>query len=239
MMFGRKDNRETQFATCKDFQKIFTDEMGSLHLLALLLTANEHKAQQSFVAGLEDSIQGNPVFQQWARSWSKRAVIKNAIKEVAPVAGRPDGVTLQERARAAALNVSLLETHDAQKDACLAAVLELEAFPRFVFVMTILEHFSDRECATLLGATMQDIADAKLQAVEQLAGRALEDEAAVASAVAAASNSAIGSGSVATATAVAAVAPALVQTSAAQASGPANRIRFRLPCGHRMASDVA
>jgi len=90
-MFGRKDNREAQFATCKDFQKIFTEEMGSLHLLALMLTADEYKAQHCFVAGLEDSIQGNPVFQQWARSWSKRAIIKNAIKLVAPAPELPGG----------------------------------------------------------------------------------------------------------------------------------------------------
>lgn len=209
-MFGRKENREAQFATCKDFQKIFTDEMGSLHLLALLLTADQQKAEQCFVAGLEDSIQGNPVFRQWARSWSKRAIIKNAIKEVAPAAGRPAVLATMNGKVSAANTVAILETGSAEKDAKLAAVLELEAFPRFVFVMSVLEHYSDRECATLLGSTLQDVAAAKLQAVEYLGSRA---QAAAAS--------------------VSVAAPAGAPAAATE------RMRFRIPCGNRLTADVA
>src|SRR6476659_5385435 len=77
--------RATEYATCKDFQQIFTEDMVGLHRLAFLLTADEARAEQCFVAGLEDSIHGNPVFRQWARAWSKRAIIQNAIKTMAPV----------------------------------------------------------------------------------------------------------------------------------------------------------
>src|SRR5262245_55229723 len=76
-----------EYATRKDFQKIFTEDMADLHLLAFLLTADQDKADQCFVSGLEDSINGNPVFREWARSWSKRAIIKNAIKALAPAPG--------------------------------------------------------------------------------------------------------------------------------------------------------
>lgn len=220
-MFGRKQNREAQFATCKDFQKIFTEDMNSLHLLALLLTADAQKAEQCFVAGLEDSIQGNLVFRQWARSWSKRAIIKNAIKEIAPAAGRPEVAAMNGRQAAAATTIATLKTNDktrdAQKDAMLAAVLELETFSRFVFVMSILESYSDRECATLLGATLQDVAAGKLQAVEHLGARAQE----------------------ALAAAAVAVAPAPTAAAAATNAAATERMRFRIPCGNRLAADVA
>jgi len=77
-MFRRKQSqrareRATEYATCKDFQQIFKEDMAGLHLLAYLLTADPEKAEQCFVAGLEDSIHGNHVFRQWARAWSKRA----------------------------------------------------------------------------------------------------------------------------------------------------------------------
>src|SRR5260370_2247440 len=75
------------YATRKDFQKIFTEEMAGLHLLAFLLTADQEKAEQCFVAGLEESIRGNAIFKQWARSWSKRSIIKNAIKAISPAPG--------------------------------------------------------------------------------------------------------------------------------------------------------
>ena len=76
--------RATEYASCKDFQRIFTEDMVGLHRLAFLLTADQAKAEQCFVAGLEESIHGNPVFRQWARAWSKRAIIQNAIKTIAP-----------------------------------------------------------------------------------------------------------------------------------------------------------
>src|ERR1051326_5529549 len=92
-MFSRKQSqlareRATEYATCKDFQQIFKEDMAGLHLLAYLLTADPAKAEQCFVAGLEDSIHGNPVFKQWARTWSKRAIIQNAIKTIAPALSR-------------------------------------------------------------------------------------------------------------------------------------------------------
>src|SRR6478735_2609651 len=80
--------RATEYASCKDFQRIFSEDMVGLHRLAFLLTANEAMAEQCFVAGLEDSIHGNPVFRQWARAWSKRAIIQSAIKAVGPMPGR-------------------------------------------------------------------------------------------------------------------------------------------------------
>src|ERR1700758_2590881 len=78
--------RATEYASCKDFQRIFSEDMVGLPRLAFLLTADEARAEQCFVAGLDDSIHGNPVFRQWARAWSKRAIIHNAIKTMAPAA---------------------------------------------------------------------------------------------------------------------------------------------------------
>ncbi len=88
-MFRRKNKqqgheRASEYATCKDFQQIFKEDMAGLHQLAFLLTADQARAEQCFVAGLDESIRGNPVFLQWARAWSKRAIIQNAIKTMAP-----------------------------------------------------------------------------------------------------------------------------------------------------------
>src|ERR1051325_1905393 len=92
-MFRRKrkqraHERSAEYATCKDFQQIFAEDMEGLHQLAFLLTADQTRAEQCFVAGLDESIRGNPVFKQWARAWSKRAIIQNAIKTIVPVPSR-------------------------------------------------------------------------------------------------------------------------------------------------------
>src|SRR2546426_1271145 len=79
------------YATQDEFCRIFAEDENALYLLSLLLTADASKAEQCFVAGLEDSIQGNRVFKEWARAWSKRTIIKNAIRLISPIRGQVNG----------------------------------------------------------------------------------------------------------------------------------------------------
>src|SRR6478736_7113714 len=125
--------RATEYATCKDFRQIFTEDMVGLHRLAFLLTADHAKAEQCFVAGLEDSIHGNPVFRQWARAWSKRAIIQNAIKTMSPVPHKRG----PEQARAAAVS-----QNESGAENVADIVAGWEPFARFVFVMAVLEGYS-------------------------------------------------------------------------------------------------
>ena len=166
-MFRRRNKqktteRATEYASCKDFQQIFTEDIVGLHRLAFLLTADHGKAEQCFVAGLEDSIHGNPVFRQWARSWSKRAIIQSAIKAIGPVPSR-HGV--------------LPETADAQwqngddVESIAAIVTAWEPFERFVFVMAVLEGYGLRECAALLACPVPDVIVAKSWTMQRLAGQ--------------------------------------------------------------------
>lgn len=154
--------RATEYASCKDFQRIFSEDMVGLHRLAFLLTADEATAEQCFVAGLEDSIHGNPVFRQWARAWSKRAIIQNAIKTMAPAP--PQHRPAPEKADASSQNGS-----DPENVA--AIVAGWEPFERFVFVMAVLEGYSPRECSALLGCPVQDVIEAKSLALQRLANR--------------------------------------------------------------------
>jgi len=154
--------RATEYATCKDFRQIFTEDMVGLHRLAFLLTADHAKAEQCFVAGLEDSIHGNPVFRQWARAWSKRAIIQSAIKAVGPMPGRLGAIP--ETADAHWQNGDDVES-------IAAVVASWEPFERFVFVMAVLEGYGLRECAAMLACPVQDVIAAKSLAMQRLAGQ--------------------------------------------------------------------
>jgi len=157
-----QDSRDvaTEYATRRDFQDIFTEDMADLHLLAFLLTGDQQKSEECFVAGLEDSIAGNPVFREWARSWSKRAIIKNAIKAVAPASG--------STTESSATRGNFAWTDDPQQDALIAAVTNLNPFDRFVFVMTVLEGYSLHECAALLTGSLAEVVAAKSRALQRL-----------------------------------------------------------------------
>ena len=153
------------YATRSDFQRIFTQDIGSLHLLALILTADAAKAEQVFVAGLQESIHGNPVFKEWARSWSKRVIIRNAIRLLAPCPSAPEGSTLSEYAADAA----------SDKDAWIATIMQLPAFERFVFIILVLEGHSESDCASLLGCSMQEMIRARSRALERIAEACAND----------------------------------------------------------------
>jgi DNA-directed RNA polymerase specialized sigma24 family protein len=154
-----------EHATCTDFKKIFMDDMDSLHLLALLLTADDDLAGQCFVAGLDESIRDNSVFRQWARSWSRRAIVKNAIQYIKP--GQPEEET------GGVFEAEAFEMNDAQKEKLVASVTQLAPLERFVFVMSVLEGYSPAECSTLLGCPVAAVVSARSQALRQIAGSSL------------------------------------------------------------------
>ena len=152
-------DRSLSYATRSDFQKIFTEDMSALHLLALLLTADAAKAEQCFVAGLEESVHGNPVFKEWARDWSKRVIIRNAIKLLAPAPEQAETAVTVE------CSSSALES---EKDAWTKSIMRLPAFERFVFVILVLEGHSESDCASLLGCGMQEMIRARSRALAQV-----------------------------------------------------------------------
>jgi len=155
------DKRE-KYATSCDFATLFTEEMSSLFRLSLLLTSDQEKAERCFLGGVNDSLQGTPVLKKWASSWAKRMIVENAIRIMAP---RPNHAG--KTARAVQLEPELQTVRD--KDAVIASVLELADFERFAFVMSVLGRYPDQECSVLLGCTLQQIRDARVRALQQIA----------------------------------------------------------------------
>jgi DNA-directed RNA polymerase specialized sigma24 family protein len=146
------------YASRDDFRRVFHEETDSLYRLAFLLTADSEKAQQCFVSGLEDSVNGSAVFKEWAHSWARRTIIQNAVRTINP---RP----MEEYAPSSfdgggtTLAAEQVET---------AAVLQLEPFERFVCVMSVLERYSDLDCSVLLGCARRDVIAARIRALQQI-----------------------------------------------------------------------
>jgi hypothetical protein len=159
--------RPIPYASSADFCRIFDEDMNDLYLLSFLLTADRERAEQCFVSGLEDAVEGNPVFKEWARSWARRAIIQNAVRAINPRpverAGRSHSTSVNNNDKALA----------PQQQVEIAGVLGLEPFDRFVYVMTVLERYSDHECSLLLGCARRDVLAARTRALQQL-GSAME-----------------------------------------------------------------
>ena len=153
----------TPYASSGDFCRIFYEETDSLYRLSFLLTADGDKAEQCFVSGLEDSVDGSRVFKEWARSWARRAIIQNAVRVINPHPTEKDAPS----------EVNRSGTTPVAKQAGIAAVLELAPFERFVYVMSVLERYSDQDCSVLLGCMRRDVVSARIRALQQI-GKAME-----------------------------------------------------------------
>src|SRR5258705_1705881 len=153
----------TEYATCADFRGLFAERMGDLYQLSLVLTSDHDKAEQCFVAGLEDCVRENRVFKDWVHCWAKRTIILNAIRKLKPRLGIATSPSFR-------VPTYIRDSpRDGDKHFELAAVLLLEDFERFVFVMSVLERYSEHDCALLLGCTRREVETARTRALAKLA----------------------------------------------------------------------
>jgi hypothetical protein len=152
----------TPYASSDDFRRIFFQDEDELNQLSFLLTGDHQKAEQCFVSGLENSVKGNRVFKEWARSWARRAIIQCAVRVINP---RPmeEGSSSSKSGG----NTPVL------KQRAIAAILELRPFERFVYVMSVLERYSDQDCSVLLDCARQDVIAARTRAFHQIAATEL------------------------------------------------------------------
>jgi len=157
--------RQSVYATREDFCKLFLEDTNSLYLLSFLLTANQEKAERCFVTGLDDCVDGNPVFHHWAHAWARRVIVRNAIRVVVPRPG------LKTPIMDASHNLAQTEPlRMSAHDGGFAGVLALEDFERFVYVLSVLERYPDKDCALLLNVSIQELREARSRAEQHIAG---------------------------------------------------------------------
>ena len=145
------------YATRADFCALFRQHIDRLYLLALILTGDELTAEKCFLAALDSCAEERLVFRESALSWSRRSVIKSTIRFTLPARSQ---TTPHPLGNCNGLNLG--------QHSSLKCVQELLPFDRFVFVMSVLERYSDRECALLLNCSYAEILPARLRAFQQI-----------------------------------------------------------------------
>jgi hypothetical protein len=168
MRDAKQITRPMPYASSDDFRRVFDQDMNSLYLLSFLLTADREKAEQCFVSGLEDAVEGNPVFQEWARSWARRVIIVSAVRAINPMPMDGNG-------RSSSASVSSDGKTPPVEQVEIASVLALEPFERFVYVMTVLERYSDQNCSLLLGCARRSVVAARHRAFEKIGSAMASD----------------------------------------------------------------
>jgi hypothetical protein len=159
-----REEEANLLASREDFHTIFNENLKEFYQLSLLLTRDPAKAERCFVDGLEDCVTVNRVFREWARSWAKRTIVRNAIRGLNP---RPSQSN-SPLSGGIFPNIDQLSRGPGGHFE-IDAVLRLADFDRFVFVMSVLEHYSEYDCALLLGCSAIEIREGRTRALKELA----------------------------------------------------------------------
>jgi len=162
--FQVRKHEGSPYASHEDFHTIFNEDLKELYQLSFLLTRDPAKAERRFVSGLDDGVSENRVFRDWARFWAKRTIVQNAIRELKPRPSQSDsplsGVMFSDRDQHSRGLGGHFE---------IDAVLRLSDFDRFLFVMSVLEHYAEHDCALILGCSARDIRQGRTRALKELA----------------------------------------------------------------------
>jgi hypothetical protein len=153
-----------EYATHRDFCHIYLEQMNSLYLLSLLLTADSSKAEHCFLSGFHDCLSNRFVFKERASFWARRSIILQAIRLLRP---RPNDKGELNKTKLLPSRGSVpteVRTHPN-----FARIVELDPFERFVFIMSLLEKYSVHECSLLLGGFRGDVIRARTAAIRDLA----------------------------------------------------------------------
>jgi hypothetical protein len=153
------DQITATYATGTDCWNILADEMHGLFLLSFLLTADLDKAGQCFVSGMGECEEEIGVFMAWAQARARRTILNHAIWMIMPAPECADNFSSALlKGSATSGRIKLFD-----------AILGLNAFERFVYVMSVLEKQSDDDCSTLLRCSPRDVIIARALACERLA----------------------------------------------------------------------
>src|SRR5205807_6461294 len=96
-------------------------------------------------------------FRDWARAWSIRTIVKRAIGMMQPLAKESSSTLTSSGLQAGSSAAEIIAT-----------ITHRPIFERFVFVLSVLEGYTDRDCAGLLKCPAAAIVAARVRALQHL-----------------------------------------------------------------------
>jgi len=161
----KKRSARGEYAGKEEFVNVFERERAGLQRLAILLTANSDAVKHCLIRAFRECISSSSVSRQWALSWTRRVVIRNAISLVISRGSESSLSTSDDK------DEGFIAFSPDDSSGALAgseSILDLPEFDRLVFVICDLEHYSMYDCALLLGRSVRDIVEARQRVDKQV-----------------------------------------------------------------------
>ncbi|MEG9435710.1 hypothetical protein JAO29_05980 [Edaphobacter sp. HDX4] len=158
------DAQQDRAAGGTNYTEMFIDQVNSLFLLSFLVAADRRVADRCFFKALDEYVEAPGGFLEWAKEHGRRAVLRQAIKIIEPASQQAYSWAFRGSARPLVLT--------ARRP--FASITFLNPFERFVFVMSVIEGISEKECAVLLNCSGQDVAIGRELAEKLIAAEAFD-----------------------------------------------------------------
>jgi DNA-directed RNA polymerase specialized sigma24 family protein len=133
----------------------FTTCAAKSYWIALVLTGDEDTAARIISSGIHGVADSGTVFEEWMCAWAIGAVIKSCVALRTDELRKQEGSAEYWRAKAAALSTFKLQQAPLSMERLRRALLLLPLFPRFVFVLRVLEGYSLSYIASILNVDKQ------------------------------------------------------------------------------------
>jgi hypothetical protein len=157
LFFSRENEfsspKSGNYATPADYCRLFNERLTRFYTLSLLLTGNPEKAEECFTRSLDACLTSRGTFKGWEERLATHTIIKEAINMIGT---NPARVAGQIR-------------RTSEVEILAAALAKLTGLDRCVYVMSVLENYSDRECAIFLGCSAIEVRSARERGMKTLA----------------------------------------------------------------------
>jgi len=163
--FGKTVRERCEYARKGEFVSVFDCERAGLQRLALLLTANSEAAKRCLIRAFRECIASSSVSKECILSWTRRMVIRNAIRLVMGP-GDQSFVDTNDDADNELIAISPNDSVGAFAES--ESILGLPELERFVFVICVLERYSTHDCALLLGKSPREVSEVRYRVGNQV-----------------------------------------------------------------------
>jgi len=128
------------FATC----------VGKLYWVAFVLTGDRQKAQEIILPAGDDVADSRTMFWEWLCTWAVRMVVTSCARHYANELSKENGTSDCWRSKLIERSSVKLQIPPLSKDQLQRALLRIPLFPRFVYLLRVLEGYAMPDIARIL-----------------------------------------------------------------------------------------
>jgi DNA-directed RNA polymerase specialized sigma24 family protein len=128
----------------------FSSCAGKLYWVAFVLTGDDKKAREIFLPAVDDMADSHTFFGEWLCKWTIRIVVTSCARHHAKELSAENGSGERWRAKLADHSSVKLQVPSVSKERLQSALLSIPLFPRFAFLLRVLERYSITEMAGIL-----------------------------------------------------------------------------------------